>query len=165
MTESSKTSSEDSTDSKLEDDWKRLERRLDTANTIAIAILILLFMVGCSPTQQIATAATAISETASSSRDRFAVIEAEAASPSPDLPLIAREAKAGRKEQDSIIKETAGIHRTLPGVEDQVPEWVYSLQYVSIALIVMVGAWVLWHTGIGTLIKRIVGLVPKKNVK
>lgn len=163
MTESSKTSSEDSTDSKLEDDWARLERRLSVANAIAIAILILLFVVGCSPSQQIATAATTISETAASSKERFAVIEAEANSPAPNLPLIADEARAGRKEQSSILQETAGIHRTLPGVEDQVPEWVYSLQYIAIALIVLVGAWVLWHTGLGTLIKRIIGLVPKKN--
>jgi len=163
MTESSKTSSEDSTDSKWEDDWRRLERRLTVANAIAIAILILLFVVGCSPSQQIAAAATAIGETASSSKDRFAVIEAEATSPSPDLPLIAQQAARGQDEQQAILEMTGDIHRTLPGVEDQVPEWVYSLQYIAIALIALVGAWVLWHTGLGTLIKRIINLVPKKN--
>ena len=163
MTESSKTSSDASTGSKLGDEWKGLERKLWVANAIAIAFLIALALVGCSPSQQIATAATTISEAAASSKDRFAVIESEATSPSPNLPLIAEQAIAGKAEQNDILKETAGIHRTLPGVEDQVPEWVYSLQYISIALIVLVGAWVLWHTGLGTLIKRIVGLVPKKN--
>lgn len=164
MTESSKTSSKDSTDSTVsDDDWRRLERRLEVVNAIAIAILVILLMVGCSPSQQIATAATTISEAAASSKERFSVIEAEANSPTPNLPLISEEAKAGQQEQNDILQETAGIHRTLPGVEDQVPEWVYSLQYISIALIVLVGAWVLWHTGLGTLIKRIIGLVPKKN--
>ena len=165
MTESSKTSSEDLTDSKLGDEWRGLETKLRIANTIAIAILVLLVMAGCSPSQRIATAATTISENATSSKDRFAVIQTEASSPSPNLPLIAEHARGGEKEQITILEVTAGIHRTLPGVEDQVPEWVYSLQYVSIALIVMVGAWVLWHTGIGTLIKRMVGIVPNKNPK
>ena len=164
MTESSKTSSKDSTDSTVsDDDWRRLERRLEVVNAIAIAILVILLMVGCSPSQQIAAAATAISEEAASSKDRFAVIEAEASSPTPNLPLIAEQAVGGQAEQQAILEMTGDIHRTLPGVEDQVPEWVYSLQYIAIALIALVGAWVLWHTGLGTLIKRIISLVPKKN--
>lgn len=139
-----------------------LERRC-WAMALLLAAIVLLASQGCSPTTRIAKTATEVSENATSSKDRFAIIWAEAEAPSPDLVLIADEASRGMKEQEKIIDLTAGIHRTLPGVEDQVPEWVYSLQYIAIALIALVGAWVLWHTGLGTLIKRIINLVPKKN--
>ena len=166
MTESSKTSSEDSTDSKTVNVWEPLERKLMVANLIAIILLFffsLLLVLGCSPSQQIAAAATSIGEKAASSKDRFSVIEFEATGPNPDLEIITEQAVGGRKEQQAILEMTGDIHRTMPGVEDQVPEWVYSLQYIAIALIAMVGAWVLWHTGLGTLVKRIISFVPKKN--
>ena len=130
-----------------------------------IAILALTSS-GCSPTTRIAKTATEVSEVATSSKDRFSIIWAEAEASSPDLVLIADQASRGIKEQQKIINLTSGIHRTLPSVEDQVPEWVYTIQYVAIALIALVGAWVLWHTGLGTLVKRIIGFVPKaKNVR
>lgn len=142
-----------------------MERRCWAMALLLIAILLLASS-GCSPTTRIAKTATEVSEVATSSKDRFAIIRSESESPSPDLVLIANEASQGVKEQQKIIDLTAGIHRTLPSVEDQVPEWVYTIQYVAIALIALVGAWVLWHTGLGTLVKRIIGFVPKaKNVR
>ena len=142
-----------------------MERRCWAMALLLIAILALTSS-GCSPTTRIAKTATEVSEVATSSKDRFSIIWAEAEASSPDLVLIADQASRGIKEQQKIIDLTSGIHRTLPSVEDQVPEWVYTIQYVAIALIALVGAWVLWHTGLGTLVKRIIGFVPKaKNVR
>ena len=151
--------------SRSKDGFGYLERRC-WAMALLLAAFLLLASQGCSPTTKIAKTATEVSEIATSSKDRFAVIRTEATSPSPNLSLIAEEASEGEVEQVRIIGLTADIHRTLPSVEDQVPEWVYTIQYVAIALIALVGAWVLWHTGLGTLVKRIIGFVPKaKNVR
>lgn len=125
-----------------------------------MAILVVLLLAGCSPSRQIATAATDINEKAASSRDRFAVIEAEATAPTPNLPLIAEQAVGGQEEQKEILLLTGHIHKVLPGVEDKVPEWVYLLEYIAIGLSILAVAWILWNTGIGTLIKRLIGFIP-----
>lgn len=130
------------------------------ANAIALAILVVLLLAGCSPSKQIAVAATDINEAASSSRKRFAIIEAETTAPTPNLPLIAEQAVGGQEEQEEILLLTGDIHKVLPGVEDKVPEWIYLVEYLAIAVIVIGVGWILWNTGIGTLIKRLIGFVP-----
>ena len=166
MTESSQTSSEGSADSKTGKVWEPLERKLLVANLIAIILLFffsLLLVLGCSPSQQIAAAATSIGEKAASSKDRFSVIEFESTRPTPNTEISTEQAVGGRKEQQAILEMTGDIHRTMPGVEDQVPEWGYSLQYIAIALSAIAGAWVLCHTGLGTLDKRTSSVWPTKN--
>lgn len=161
MTESSKTSSDESTGLKrVHEDWSGLKRKLLVANAVALFILVLVALAGCSPSQQIASTTTAINRKASSSKERFAAIEAEATAPTPNLPLIAEQAVGGQEEQEEILLLTGHIHKVLPGVEDKVPEWVYLLEYIAIGLSLVALAWILWNTGIGTLIKRLIGFIP-----
>ena len=141
-------------------DWDALERRLNVAAGISIAVLFLFLLLGCSPTQQIATTSTRISQTAASSKERFTLIATEATAQNPDIGMIGVQAEEGIREQEEIILLTGRIHKALPGVEDQVPYWVNVLQYGALALIILGVAWILWNTGLGTLIKRLIGFIP-----
>jgi len=144
-------------------DWDALERRLNVAAGIAIAVLILVMAFGCSPTKQIASATTDISTAAASSKERFTVIETETKAQDPDVRLIEDQARMGIKEQEKIILLSGTIHKTLPGVEDVVPYWVNLLQYLAIALSILGVGWILWYTGIGMLVKRLIGFVPQSK--
>ena len=141
-------------------EWDGLEKKLRVVNAIAIAVLLLVLLCGCSPTQQIATTSTRISQTAASSKDRFTLIATEATAQNPDAGMIEAQAEEGIREQEEIILLTGRIHRVLPGVEDQVPYWVNVLEYGALALIILGIAWILWNTGLGSLIKRLVGFIP-----
>jgi hypothetical protein len=136
-----------------------LERRL-----VILAILLILASLvvnGCSPTTRIAKATTGIAEAASSSKNRFAVIQAEAEAPAPNLPLIKEEAVGGVSEQSYILSFAGSIQEALPSVEDQVPPWMNLIQYGIIVAGILGVAWILWYTGIGSLIKGLLGFIPK----
>lgn len=155
-----KTYFEDSTGLRPhEDPFDVLERRL-----IVLAILLLFVAIafgGCSPTTRIAKATTGITEAASSSKNRFAVIESEASAQAPNLPLIQTEAVGGKQEQSHILSLTGSIQEALPSVEDQVPPWMNLIQYGIIVAGILGVAWILWYTGIGSLIKGLLGFIPK----
>lgn len=161
MTGFFKTFSAESTGlKKAREDWSGLERKLLVANAISLLVLFIVVASGCSPSQQIAATTTTINRAATSSKERFAIIHAETEEPTPDLGLIAEQAVGGQEEQEEILLLTGHIHEMLPGVEDKVPEWVYLLEYIAIGLSILAVAWILWNTGIGTLIKRLIGFVP-----
>ena len=151
-----------STDSKLPDDsFCVLERRLWTMALIASALVILSAFWGCSPTNKIAKASTTISTNATSSKDRFSLIKEESGASTPDLAVIKSEAVGGIKEQETIIAYTQDIQHLLPSVEDQMPEWLRVVEYGIIVGGILGVCWLLWYTGIGTLIKGLVGFIPR----
>jgi len=159
-----KTSFEDSTDLKLnpiDECWKSLDKRLRFANAVALAILVLTFLFSCSPTRTISNAANTVAEISTSSKNRFAIIHGETQAPTPNLSIISENAIEGEIEQEKIIGLTKKIHTNLTGVEDKVPEWIYLFQYAAIALAILGVGWILWYTGLGTLVKRLIGFVPK----
>ena len=160
MIEFFKTFFADLTGSKTnEDPLYVLERRLITLSILLIFAAIIFG--GCSPTTKIAKATTSITEAASSSKNRFAVIQAEASSQTPNLPLIETEAVGGSEEQSHILSLTGSIQEALPSVEDHVPPWMNLIQYGIIVAGILGIAWILWYTGIGSLIKGLLGFIPK----
>lgn len=74
----------------------------------------------------------------------------------------------GRAVQDSVvyahatkIEELASdIHETLPDVEAKVPAWMSMLIYMAWAGIAIAACVILWQTGIGVAIKRLLGWIP-----
>ena len=148
-------------DLSLNETWARLERRLWLGNGILFLFFLGVFAFGCSATKRIATTATDISNTAATSKDRFATIESEATASTPNLPLIESEAVGGQADQAHILSLVNRINETLPSVEDQAPYWMILVEYGLLALILIAVAWILWSTGIGSLLKRLIGFVPR----
>jgi len=157
--ESTKTSYDGLIDLKP-NEYKVLLHRLQIANTIVLIILIFV-IVGCSATEKLAKTTSEIQTNAQSSLTRFNTIQNETQTEAPNLLLISEESVGGQREQQSIIDLTQVIHKTLPAVEDQTPYWANLLQYGAIAAIVLGVAWILWYTGIGSILKRLVGFIPQ----
>lgn len=143
------------------DPYLALERRLWLAIVLLSLSTAALLLVGCSPTTQIAKASTGITEAAVSSKNRFAVIYDESQAQAPDVVLIAGEAQGGLGDQDRILSYATKIQHALPSVEDEMPYWMSFIQYGVIVAGILGVAWILWYTGIGSLIKRLIGFIPK----
>ena len=137
-----------------------LERRIWLFNAFLFGVTVVVSF-ACSPTKRIAKATTGINDAATSSKSRFALIHDEASTASPNIPLIKEEAVGGQGEQDYILSMTRQVHEALPSVEDQVPAWMNTLQYGIIVVVIVAVAWILWYTGIGSLIKGLLGFIPK----
>lgn len=119
----------------------------------ALAILAAFCAIGCSDTQRIADASGVIRTNAESSRARFERIES--ASVAKNYGTIAPEAKAGKAEQGRIIAASEAIVRALPGVKDVTPWWATMLSWALIALSVIGMVALLWMTGLGAFVKRL----------
>ena len=121
------------------------------------ALVLVLGTIGCSDTQRIADASGVIRTNAESSKQRFERIEA--ATVDGKYGGIAPDAKAGAKEQATIIGATEAIVRALPGVKDVTPWWATVLTYGLIALSVVGVVALLLMTGLGAFIKRLLAAV------
>lgn len=151
-----------STNSKDPDEtYVVLERRL-WAIFLLLVVLTTAFLLGsCSASTEIAKASTVIRDKAASSKVRFAVIEEEAGTTTPDLAVIKSEAVGGQREQDVILTHASDIQHLLPSVEDQTPYWLNVVEYGLIVLGIIGTCWLLWYTGIGSLIRGLVGFIPR----
>lgn len=117
------------------------------------ALVLVLGTIGCSDTQRIADASGVIRTNAESSKQRFERIEA--ATVDGKYGGIAPDAKAGAKEQARIIGATEVIVSALPGVKDATPWWANLLSWGLIALSVVGVVALLWMTGIGSFVRRL----------
>lgn len=106
---------------------------------------LFVLLAGCSPSQRIASNASSIRTLAESSRDRF-----EAAA----IP-------EGVEEQDQIIERAAAISVDVAGVRDEVPAWLSTLEWVAIAALAVAVSVLVWQLGVGTLVRRLVGWIPR----
>ena len=138
-----------------------LERRI-WAVILLLFILATAFVLGsCSASTEIAKASTLIGDKAASSKVRFALIEEEAGATTPDLAVIKSEAVGGQRDQDVILNYASDIQHLLPSVEDQTPYWLNVVEYGLIVLGILGACWLLWYTGIGALIKGLIGFIPR----
>jgi len=151
-----------STNSKDPDEvYVVLERRI-WAILLLLVVLFTAFLLGsCSASTEIAKASTVIGNKAASSKERFAFIEQETEAASPNLVLIKTQAVGGKKEQDAILNYSSEIQHLLPSVEDQTPYWLNVVEYGLIVLGILGACWLLWYTGIGALIKGLIGFIPR----
>lgn len=122
----------------------------------SVAVLILAIGVSCSDTQRIADASGVIRSNASESKARFERIEANA---DTDPPAVKADAKAGKREQVAILAASEDIVRALPGVKDVTPWWASLLSWGLIALSVIGVVALLWMTGLGAFVKRLLAAV------
>jgi hypothetical protein len=135
-----------------------------------ILLFCLLFTVGCkSPTAQIAKDANEVSTLAQSSKERFTRIDEATKTKVIDVASIQSECSAGMDEQDTIVGLTKSTLVSLTKVEDEVPWWASLLSYIMVALSIIAICFILWYTGLGSLLKSIfysLGLfIPKAKLE
>ena len=118
--------------------------------------LLLIAFCGCSPSRQIAVAASEAGAHAASIRSSAATIVST--STQADVVLLAQDID---DQAASIQASAVIIHRALPGVEDQTPWWASLLGWGFAAVIACAVVVLLWQTGIGTAIRLALGWIPR----
>lgn len=82
---------------------------------------------------------------------------------------IGIQTEKGIEEQQAIQDSVANIREALPRVEDKLPFWASVLDRVAVAGIVIAIAYILWNTGIGTLLKRLIysfsWFIPRRSTR
>ena len=128
----------------------------------ALAIALFLLMSCSSAVQSINSESSTIDKLAQSSESRFIAI-----ADLSDDSTIQTETEHGIIEQQSIQNSVAEIREVLPRVEDKDPSWMVLLERLSFAGIMIATIIILWQTGIGTLIRRLLYsvslFIPRKS--
>lgn len=125
-------------------------------NLLLILILLVLVASGCkSPTKTIAEGANQVGTLAQSSKERFENIDTALKTEYIDEDQIRVDTTAGIKEQETIILLTKSTLVALTKVEDEVPWWASLITYTMVTLSILAICFVLWYTGLGTLLKGI----------
>ena len=116
----------------------------------ALAIALFLLMSCSSAVESINDEASTIGKLAQSSESRFVAI-----ADLSDDSTIQTETEHGIIEQQSIQNSVSEIRQVLPRVEDKDPSWMVLLGRLSFAGILIAIIILIWQTGIGTLIRRL----------
>ena len=128
----------------------------------ALAIALFFLMSCSSAVESINSESSTIDKLAQSSESRFIAI----ADLSNDS-TIQTETEHGIIEQQSIQNSVAEIREVLPRVEDKDPSWMLLFERMSIAGILIAIIILIWQTGIGTLIRRLLYsvtfFIPRKS--
>ena len=123
-------------------------------------LIVCTILAGCgSATQNIAQSANAIGGIASTSKMRFETIADTAIvgeTNDKDIRQINASAISGIEEQSKILSLVADVHSDLTKVSDRSPWWAAMLSKIATAAAIIGVAFVLWQTGIGHLVKRVV---------
>ncbi len=117
---------------------------------LAVFMLIIASHSGCSAVESINGDASTIHNLSESSEGRFEVI-----SDLSNDSEIQEQTKQGIIEQQGIQDSVASIRNVLPRVEDKTPSWISVIGRVGLAGILIATFLILWQTGMGTLIKRL----------
>jgi hypothetical protein len=110
----------------------------------------LVFLVGCSATKEISTSNHYIQ------REAMSIVRTN-------------DIKVAHKHANNIISESSDIAGAVGNVKDTIPWWGDMITYGAIALAVIGVCFLLWYTGVGSLIKKVVyslGLfIPDKKLQ
>lgn len=125
-----------------------------------IIILLLVLVAGCqSASREIARSASEIGTLAATSKTRFESIAdttANGESTAQEIRGINAEANLGMDEQSTIIQSVDNIHEQVTKVSDNQPWWAAMLGKIATAAAIIGVGFLLWQTGLGYLIKKIV---------
>ena len=116
----------------------------------ALAIALFLLMSCSSAVESINSESSTIDKLAQSSESRFVII-----ADLSDDSTIQTETEHGIIEQQSIQNSVSEIRQVLPRVEDKDPSWMVLLGRLSFAGILIAIIILIWQTGIGSLIRRL----------
>lgn len=106
---------------------------------------------GCSQVERIGENAELIRTSATSSIDHLEAIVVEA----DGNEVIIDEAYAAISDQEEIVAYASDIQITLPKVRDATPWWANLINRVVVAASILGVVFLIWHLGIGHIIKRI----------
>tara|TARA_R110002051_G_scaffold49659_2_gene96837 strand:+ start:4196 stop:4774 length:579 start_codon:yes stop_codon:yes gene_type:complete len=126
--------------------------------------LLVANQLGCSAVEAINTNASEIQTLAQSSEQRF-----EAIAEISDVPEVDKQTEQGIIEQRSIQDSVANIRNALPRIEDKESSFMVLLQRLALAGILIASIFLIWQTGIGTLLRKLLYsismFIPSKSMR
>ena len=126
--------------------------------------LLVANQLGCSAVEAISTNASDIQSLSQSSEQRF-----EAIAEVSDQPEVDKQSEQGIIEQRSIQDSVANIRKELPRVEDKESSFMILLQRLALAGILIATIFLIWQTGIGTLLRKLLYsismFIPSKSMR
>lgn len=131
--------------------------------SIKAILLLSLACVSCSSVEQIQKNSNSIRSIAQDSKENFEKIYEASISTPPRISEISERSHQGISQQTKIIAKTEGIIEATSGVKDAVPWWANTIELIMIASAVIGLIVLLWYTGIGTLLRKLVGYVPESK--
>ena len=117
---------------------------------LTVGFILLSNLFGCSAVEAIGKDTSNIQSLAQSSESRFVAIEGLT-----DDKQIEEHAQQGIVEQQDIQDLSAHIVARLPQVEDRSPAWLEAIKWLAIAGIAIATFLILWQTGIGSLVRKL----------
>ena len=114
---------------------------------IYFAVIILSLLAGCSSISRIGNNTNAIRTEAQILIDHGVAV---------NDPVVVN----GASKIDTLA---AGIHIALGGVEDKTPAWLNTVWMIAAAVIVVGVCYLLWSSGLGTMIRLAIGWLPRKQ--
>jgi hypothetical protein len=119
----------------------------------------------CSAVGKIQTNANEIRTLAEESKQEFVKIHEAAAAEPPRTKEIKERSNQGISKQTEIIEKTQVVIEATSGVKDIVPWWASALQVVVIGLSILCCLLFLWYSGLGLLVKKMVGYIPSAKIE
>jgi predicted PurR-regulated permease PerM len=129
--------------------------------TTTIIIVCSVCVLGCSAVEKIQNNSNSIRSIALDSKQNFEKIHEAAVAEPPRIEEIKERSDQGISQQTAIIENAEGIIQVTPKVEDVIPWWVNFIEIVLIALAVLAGSFMLWQSGVGLLVRKMIGYVPE----
>jgi len=117
--------------------------------TRMLFLFLVLMAGGCSSVERIGADTQGIRESATSTINHLEVIME-----TDDFEVVEVEAEAALSDQEDILDYTTDIFMTLPNVRDATPWWATLINRVVVAASILGVVFLVWHLGIGYLIKR-----------
>jgi hypothetical protein len=120
---------------------------------------------GCSAVNKIQNNANDIRTLAEESRQEFVKIDEAATATPPRISEIKERSNQGISKQTEIIEKTEVVISATSGVKDIVPWWATTIEVVVIGLAILGVSFMLWYSGLGLLVKRLIGYIPSAKVQ
>ena len=118
---------------------------------------------GCSAVNRIQNNANEIRTLAEESKQEFVKIDEAASATPPRISEIKERSNQGISKQTEIIEKTQVVLEATSGVKDIIPWWATMLETVTVGLSVLGISFILWYSGLGLLIKKLIGYIPSSK--
>lgn len=122
---------------------------------------VFLFLCSCSAVEKIQRNSNDITTHAQESKAHFEGIISAASAVPPRLEEISKRSNQGILEQTAIIEKAQGVIEATSGVKDIVPWWANTIEIVMVSLAIIAILVILWYTGLGTVIRKVLGFIPE----
>ena len=128
-----------------------------------INICLLALLLSCSSVKKIQQNTSDIQQLAQTTKEHFEKINEAAAATPPRIEEIKSRSDQGISATTDIVEKAKVVVAATSGVKDVVPWWADVFTAGAIAISCMAVGIILWQTGFGLVIKKLIGYIPEST--